>query len=171
MSASTTIHVVTEIPASLASAVKRISRPPRNSGSPPTANDAITFFGELGVMQCRSELELGICVFRQRPALIDRMEQHEKTQELLYAIDDDFIAAVAPADPATGGPRLSELTAVMVRRGEGLLFQTGAWHWAPFPMKEESFALVGFARGTATKDMIVRELGRTISIAEIASTP
>lgn len=165
MSTPTTIRVVTEIPASLASSVKRIARPPRDPGGPPTANDAITWFGELGVIRCRSELELGICVFRRRPSVIDRMEQHARTQELLYAIDDDFIAVAAPADPATKAPRLSDLAAVIVRRGEGLLFQTGAWHWAPFPMKDESFALVGFARGTATKDMIVRELGQTIIIS------
>ena len=91
------------------------------------------------------------------------MEQHLRSQELLYAIDDDFIAVTAPDDG--GAPRLSELVALKVKRGEGLLFQKGVWHSAPYPFSAESFALVGFTRGTATKDMIIRDIGRKIAIA------
>ena len=125
----------------------------------------IEFYGELGLMRCPGEMELGICVFHKRPLVVDQMERHAKTLELLYAVDEDFIAVAAPSEPGGKAPRISELVALKVRRGEGLLFQKGCWHWAPYPFAQESFALVGFARGTASADMDIQPLPTKIMIS------
>ena len=159
------IAVRRTLPESLKGLVRQIARPSGDGNRSQRIGEVIEFYGELGLIECRGELEIGICVFRNRPLVLDRMERHVMTQELLYAIDDDFIAVAAPNEAGGEVPRLSELVALRVKRGEGLLFQKGVWHWAPYPFAAESFALVGFARGTATTDMIVRDLGRKIMIA------
>jgi hypothetical protein len=56
------------------------------------------------------------------------------------------------------------MMAVLVHRGEGLIFGKGVWHWVPYPLKDESFALVGFAWGTAAGDMSVCRLERTVEM-------
>ncbi len=165
MSEKDSIGVRRTLPESLKGLVQHIARPARGHGGTQPIGEVIEFYGELGLIECRGQLEIGICVFHKRPPVLDQMEMHEHTQELLYAIDDDFIAVAAPGEAGGGAPLLSELVALRVKRGEGLLFQKGVWHWAPFPFAAESFALVGFARGTATTDMIVRDLGRKITIA------
>lgn len=165
MSEGDRISVRQTLPQSLKGLVQLIARPPRAADGSQKIGEVIEFYGELALMECRGELEFGICVFHKRPMVLDQMERHARTPELLYAIDEDFIAVAAPSEPGGETPRLSELVALRVRRGEGLLFQTGAWHWAPYPFAEESFALVGFARGTASTDMVIRDLGRKITIA------
>jgi hypothetical protein len=158
------ISVRRTVPENLEGVVQWIARPPRAADGSQKIGEVIEFYGELGLMKCNGELELGICVFHKRPLVLDQMELHAHTQELLFAIDEDFIAVAAPSEPGGGAPRLADLVALKVRRGEGLLFQKGCWHWAPYPFAEESFALVGFARGTASKDMLIRPLGRKITI-------
>ena len=159
------VSVRRTLPEGLKGIVQWISRPAAAAGGPQKVGDVIEFFGELGIMDCPGEMELGICVFHERPLVLDQMERHARTPELLYAIDEDFIAVAAPSEPGGKAPRLSELVALRVRRSEGLLFQAGCWHWAPYPFSKESFALVGFARGTASKDMTIQPLGRTITIS------
>jgi hypothetical protein len=160
-----TITAQRTLPDALTGIVQWVARPQRSGGGQDVGG-VIDFFGELGLMKCPGELELGICVFRRRPLELDRMECHYGSAEILYAVDDDFIAVAAPGGPDGKSPRLSDLAAFHVRRGEGLLFDKGCWHWAPFTFGEESFALVGFARGTSTKDMTILPLGRTITIRE-----
>ena len=152
------------IPDSLKGSVQYISLPPKSAEGPQKVGGVIEFYGELGLMKVPGEMELGICVFHKRPLVLEQMERHAGTQELLYAVDNDFIAVAAPGRPGKA-PLASDLVALKVRRGEGLLFQKGCWHWAPYPFAEESYALVGFARGTATADMDIQPLDRKVTIA------
>jgi len=160
-----TIRVGRTIPDSLKGLVQYIALPPKSAEGPQKVGEVIEFYGELGLMKVPGEMELGICVFHKRPLVQEQMERHLSTQELLYAIDDDFIAVAAPGGPGAKAPLASELVALEVRRGEGLLFQKGCWHWAPYPFAKESFALVGFSRGTATADMDIQPLGREITLS------
>ncbi len=165
MGAVDRVSVRRTLPESLKGIVQWIARPVQVAGRQKVGGVIEFFFGELGVMNCPGEIEFGICVFHERPLVLNQMERHALTPELLYAIDEDFIAVAAPSEPGGKAPRLSELAALKVRRGEGLLFQAGCWHWAPYTFSNESFALVGFARGTATEDMTIQPLGRTITIS------
>jgi hypothetical protein len=153
------------IPDSLKGLVQYIALPPKTAEGPQKVAGVIEFYGELGLMKVPGEMELGICVFHKRPLVQEQMERHANTQELLYAVDDDFIAVAAPGEPGSKAPLASQLVALQVRRGEGLLFQKGCWHWAPYPFSDESYALVGFARGTATRDMDIQPLDRKVTIA------
>ncbi len=159
------ISVQRVVPDGLKGLVQYIARPPRAGQGPQKVGEVIEFYGELGLMSCPGEMELGICVFHKRPLVLDQMERHARTQELLYAVDADFIAVAAPSEPGGKVPQASEVVALEVRRGEGLLFQKGCWHWAPYPFARESFALVGFARGTASADMDIQPLAAPLTIS------
>ncbi len=165
MSATDTIPVQRTVPKHLEGLVQLVARPARPEGGPPDLGVDVEFYGELGLLECPGKMELGICIFRRRPMVLDKMERHVGTPELLYAVDDSFIAVAAPDAPGGGAPDPSALVALEIHRGEGLVFARGCWHWAPYPFAKESFALVGFARGTATADMDIRPLGREITIS------
>lgn len=124
---------------------------------PDLANDIIRFYGRLGVIEAAEGVELGIAAYRRRPPVVEKLEQHRKSRELLVAVDDDFLMPVAP-NGAGDRPDLSRAFVLRVRRSEGLLFAPGAWHWVPYPRKAESHALVGFALGTAQNDMHFHDL-------------
>lgn len=139
----------------------QLLRLPADEGKKPDfESDIITFYGQLGLLSCEGPTEFGICTYKKRALTIEHLEQHGNTQELLYAIDDDFIIPVAP--PLNNAPDLDNMVAIRVHRSEGIIFEKGIWHWVPYPLKDESFALVGFAKDTAKNDLVVFDLDEQI---------
>ena len=124
------------------------------------------FYGGLGFMEFSGPMELGVCTFKNRDSVVEELEQHARTQELLFAIDGDFIMPVAPIERRNGGewPDLSRITAIRVRQGEGVIFHRGIWHWAPFPLQPISSVIVGFAKDTAENDLVTRKLAETFRL-------
>jgi ureidoglycolate hydrolase len=140
--------------------------PDKKTKRPDFESEVISFYGSLGLFDAKVPIEFGICVYRRRTFAVEQLEQHTRTQELLYAIDDDFIMPVAPNTTrgSTNVPDLEKLIAVRIRRGEGVVFDRRTWHWVPYPLKKESFALVGFAKGTAKEDLKVFNLDGKVRI-------
>jgi len=118
-------------------------------------------YGPLGFIDCEGPVEFGITTFQKRELIVDKLEQHAKTPELLYAIDGGFIMPVAPIILKDGAayPDLEQIIAIHVKQGEGILFDDGIWHWAPYPYdKNSSSVLVCFKKGTAEDDIVIRGL-------------
>jgi hypothetical protein len=121
---------------------------------PDVDNELLKFFGKLGVIEAPGGVEFGICAYEHREFVVEKLEQHRRSGELLYAIDDDFLMPAAPNLAGVNQPDLSKACVLRVRRSEGVLFAPGAWHWVPYPVKKgKSFALVGFAIDTPANDM------------------
>jgi ureidoglycolate hydrolase len=137
-----------------------IGIPDVKTKKPDFESEAISFFGALAVFDSAVPLEFGICVYKKRELVVEELEQHLSTQELLYAIDDDFIVPVATnaVHGSANAPDLKNLIGVRIRRGEGVLFHRETWHSVPYPYKKESFALVCFAKDTAKEDMHIFKL-------------
>ena len=49
-----------------------------------------------------------------------------------------------------------------MKMGEGVVFNDGIWHWAPFPQEESSSVIVGFEKDTADNDLVIRDLDSRI---------
>ncbi len=143
---------------------KIIRIPVEKEKKPDFESEIIKFYGKLGLINGNRSFELGICIFKKRPFIISQLERHVNTQELLYAIDDDFIMPVAPA--IDNVPDLDNIVAVRVNRSEGVIFERGIWHWVPYPLKDESFTLVGFAKDTAEKDFEIYNLDENIRMIQ-----
>ena len=142
--------------------------PAPDEKKPGFKSNIINFYGALGVFDAKDTIEFGICTFKKRDLVIEQLEQHVLTQELLYAIDDDFIMPVATniIQNSKNLPDIDNLIAVQLRRGEGVIFNKNTWHWVPFPYKEKSFALVGFIMDTAKKDLEIFDLKTKIRMIE-----
>jgi hypothetical protein len=126
---------------------------------PDVENELLRFFGKLGVIEAPGGVEFGICAYERREFAVDKLEQHRRSAELLYAIDDDFLMPAAPNLSGVNQPDLSRACVLRVRRSAGVIFAPGAWHWVPYPLKRgSSFALVGFAIDTPANDMSFFEL-------------
>ena len=130
-----------------------VQLPQGKDARPTIASEVLDFYGNLARMGPLAELALGFCVFRKRPLVVTALERHLESQELLFAVDDDFIIMAALHDVETNGPDFKTLCAARVPRSAGLVFHSGVWHGVPFPFKQESFALVGFGAHTTDSDM------------------
>ena len=142
--------------------------PATHEAKPDFESDIINFYGALGIFDSRDTIEFGICIYKKRDLVIEQLEQHMFSQELLYAIDDDFIMPVAPnlIKGSKNLPDLDNLLAVRLRRGQGIIFHKGTWHCVPFPYKKESFALVGFNKNTAKNDLEIIDLDAKVRMKE-----
>jgi len=142
--------------------VIRLSRDP--GVIPSLSSDVLDFYGGLAIIDSSASLELGICFFHHRPLLLDGLERHRKSQELIYAVDDDFIICAACHDEGRNGPDPATVTALRIPRASGIVFHRGIWHGVPFSLGKDSFALVGFAKGTANDDMTIHTFPEPVCI-------
>jgi len=125
-------------------------------------------YGPLGFIEGKEDVEFGITTFKKRLLIASKLEQHSQTQELLYAIDGDFIMPVAPIinKEEKEFPDEEKILIIRVPQGVGVIFKKGYWHWAPFPIKDTSSVLVGFKKGTAENDIIIKDLKNKILMVE-----
>ena len=145
-----------------------IKIPKEGERKPALKSSFFKHYAELGFIDCGDVVEFGITTFNRRDLIVDKLEQHAKTPELLYAIDGAFIVPVAPIIYKDGEayPDLEKIKAVKVGQGEGVIFNDGIWHYAPYPYdKEVSSVLVGFKKGTCYDDITIKDLPKKYVIS------
>jgi ureidoglycolate hydrolase len=115
-----------------------------------------TYYGKLAIMKCENSIQLGICVAVKRENVVDELEQHVETQELLAALKGDFLVPVTASVVVNGKarPDMDKMIAVRVNQGEGIVFDEGIWHWTPYPVTPTSDVLVGFKTNTPKNDFV-----------------
>ncbi len=123
---------------------------------PDAQTDIQSYYGQLAIMQCGGALQIGICVAKNREYIVDELEQHVQTSELLVAIKGDFVTAVAPSVEVNGKllPDMDRVIAVRVDQGEGIFFDEGVWHWTPYAITPTCDVLVAFKKDTPQNDFI-----------------
>jgi hypothetical protein len=100
----------------------------------------------------------GALACSHRKARLERMERHLRTPEILSAVQGDAILCAAPPQEAKDGA-ISGIAAIVVRQGQSVLLEAGAWHWIPFPLDAGGARfMVLFKNGTGDEDLEIREL-------------
>jgi hypothetical protein len=113
----------------------------------------------------------GALACARREARLEKMERHLRTPELLSAVQGDAILCVAPPQEAKDGA-IAGIVALVVRQGQSVLLETGAWHWIPFPLSPGGARfMVIFKNGTGEEDLEIRELRDARDIEWKGATP
>ncbi|MDL9981267.1 ureidoglycolate lyase [Microbacterium sp. ASV49] len=68
---------------------------------------------------------LGMTSVSAAPGEVTRMERHLYTAEALFCAGDPVVLPIAPAGRA---PRTSDLRALLILPGEGIVLDPGVWH-------------------------------------------
>ena len=111
-----------------------------------------------------SPCSAGVLESVPRPMVLGRMERHLRTREALIALEGEAVLCVAPPQESAPG-RLSGITAVRICAGQALILETGAWHWIPFPVGENTARfLVIFRSGTGKDDLHYHDLTRGLPV-------
>ncbi|MGE5494157.1 MAG: ureidoglycolate lyase [Burkholderiales bacterium] len=133
---------------------------------PDAQTDIQTFYGQLAIMNCEDAIQIGVCVAKNRKYVVDEMERHANTSELLFAIKGDFVTAVTSSAEVDGKlcPDLDKVMAVRVNQGEGIFFNEGVWHWTPYAITPTCDVLVIFKKDTPKNDFISCRLEKTITM-------
>jgi ureidoglycolate hydrolase len=123
-------------------------------------NDEYTYWGKVGKISVGEKASSGILLCHDRKPIVKSFERHERTPEVLVALDGDSVLCLArPGDRPTG-PQWFK-----VKKGDAIALHPGTWHWIPFPLGGRACSfLVIFAWGTEENDLQYADLEQPISI-------
>ena len=122
----------------------------------PTAQaDDFKFWSDIANYEIEGSTEIGICTVYKQPAnIINGMERHLNTPEILIPIDAPF---VLPLLKDGENEELAE--SFLVDIGEVVVIDKAVWHGACLPInKEESSYFVIFKKGTPYDDVYKKEI-------------
>jgi ureidoglycolate hydrolase len=92
---------------------------------------------------------------KKRPYVLKRMERHQKSVEVVIALNKGVIIPLAPVGELKEVEKA--ITAFFLPAGQGIKINKGVWHIAPFPLEETAEVLVLFAQGTGMDDLEFQE--------------
>jgi ureidoglycolate lyase len=88
-------------------------------------------------LECEWPLYLGGVVTRHRPIVVDEMERHVHTFELLYPHDHDLIQPLGlprELDVPSAKPDPATVKAFHIPVGSAIIMHPGTWHSPAFPV-------------------------------------
>lgn len=95
-----------------------------------------------------------------RDFLFDRFEAHARTTETILPLTGGVIVVGMPV----GEPDVERLQAFYVPVGEGVCWDAGAWHYAPYPMGQDALCAVIFRHGTGADDAVFFDLEQPMGL-------
>lgn len=126
----------------------------------PTLSDkSFDWWGRLATLQFPSGMEVGLLKLRKRELCIDQMERHQHTSEIILPVDGKLVIPVSCFDETTkGGISPKGVRAFYLDKNECMILKPRIWHWAPFPLKEETTTVLMWQDGTLKNDVEFRRL-------------
>jgi len=137
-------------------------------GMEPLIKDANqTAYNKLAVMPVDGTLQFNLCISNNRPFVVDEMESHKDSAELLVAVIGSFVVPCAPTKIVDGvaQPDMDKAVAIRVEQGQGIIFDIGVWHWTPYAITPTSNILVGFKEDTPQNDFFGFKLEKPYEMA------
>jgi ureidoglycolate hydrolase len=120
------------------------------------------YWAGLGIVEIKGSMDIGWVTVRKRPMLIDRLERHFLTPEIVIPVDDVLIMPVARGveiGDYASRPSYKDVRGFFVKPGQMITFSPGTWHLAGFPLsREEASFIVIFRQGTANEDLAVQPI-------------
>ncbi len=130
----------------------------REGFKPKADTEVMTFYGGLAKFEFEGIFSFGLLEVVDRERVLNELERHTNSEELLFAIDEDVIITVAKPDNTKDAPILESLKAFKIEKGKGVVMKEGCWHWAPYPLAKKANCLVGFRFDTPNDDFETKEL-------------
>ena len=124
------------------------------------SSDRFDFFPKLCTYQCDSGIfQIGVSTLYQRPYRTVNMERHYHTQELMVPLTNPIIIVFSKnkgLDPQEE-PDINEAEAFLINTRQGVVVDTGVWHWTPMPVGGDSRIICSFAENTSANDVDVHK--------------
>lgn len=124
----------------------------RPESEPTAADRTFAFWSDVTRLDIDGAAEIGYCtVRRQERDVVDWVERHDRTPELLVPIDAPFVLPVMGDD--------GRVRAFRVDLGQAVVIGRGVWHSACKPVgAREATYFVVFRRGTPREDVVKKDV-------------
>ena len=104
-------------------------------------------------------MQVGIATHYKRPYRTVNMERHYHTEELMVPLTNPIILIFAKNDGLDPNeePDIDKVEAFLINTTQGVVVNTGVWHWTPFAVGGDSRIICIFAENTSAQDCDVRK--------------
>jgi len=134
---------------------------------PLVESENVKYWGTVATFKVEGETEIGICIVRKGSNVLEFMERHVQTPEVLVPIKGDFILPVATSknleDPEEC-PRAEDIEAFYIKDEQAVIMKKGVWHYAPIPVGSESSFFVIFKKETTKRDLDLKKINEKVKI-------
>ena len=122
------------------------------NGTPLASDATFKYWSDVANYEIDGETEIGYCtVYGQEDGVVNWMERHARTPEILIPIDVPFVLPVMSDD--------GDVQAFRADPGEAVVIGRGVWHSACKPIgADEASYFVIFRRGTPQEDVIKTDI-------------
>jgi ureidoglycolate hydrolase len=120
----------------------------------PTSEDkTYKFWSDIANYHIEGKTEIGLCtVYQQEVTIINNLEKHIDTPEILFPVDAPFILPLQKE--GDGSPE-----AFTVIPGEAVVIESGVWHGACIPVGvSECTYFVIFKQDTPQTDVFIKDI-------------
>ena len=124
------------------------------------SSDRFDFYPKLCTYTCDSNVfQIGISTLYERPFRTVNMERHYHTQELMVPLTNPIIIVFSKNKGMdySEEPDIETAEAFLITPQQGVVVDTGVWHWTPMPVGGDSRIICSFAENTSATDVDVRK--------------
>lgn len=132
----------------------------QSDAQPNTNNEEFTYWGKVSQSEMSKLVSTGVLVCHERQNVVEKLERHVNTPEILAALEGDSVICVGKRHDGTGSPsEIKGIKAFRIKQGDAICMYSGTWHWIPFPENcKNSKFMVAFASGTEDNDLEIVDL-------------
>ena len=123
------------------------------SETPTSQDETYKFWSDVAHYHIEGDTEIGLCtVYKQESTIVNSLERHLNTPEILIPADSSFILPLQRDDEDV-------LEAFSVNPGEAVVIEKGIWHGPCIPKNSsESSYFVIFRHKTPHEDVYFKEI-------------
>lgn len=124
--------------------------------TPTVSNEILSYWDDIVTLKTENPISIGFLEVRKRPFILDKLERHKETWEILAPLQGLSILPLAPS----GGNDIpcEKIESFIITGDDVIMLNEGVWHWAPFPLTSTATFIVMFKEHTPKTDLKVRDL-------------
>jgi ureidoglycolate lyase len=135
------------------------------------ATDFFNYYDGIAKCDTGGSCSFSMITIKNRPPFLDHLERHDRTPEVMIALEGDVIFVVAGIDSSADIPAHEKVEAFTLKQGEGVILKPGVWHWAPFCKDKNAKMLFMYKEGTIQNGDVLsvdtlRDMGFQFEICE-----
>ncbi len=120
------------------------------------------YYDGVASLEMQAPSGIGILEVYKREPVLGLIEMHEKSPEVLVALDTDFHFVVVNSDDTGKTPFLETARAFLLKQGQAVVLNPGVWHWIPFPLRNSGKLMVIIKAGTSENDLLTIDLEKEL---------
>ena len=118
--------------------------------------DRFTFYPKICTYECDGgKFQIGVSSFYKRPFRTCSLERHYTSQEFMSPLDGDIIIVFCK-NKSMDRDEIADYRnceAFIVRQDQGVVVNTGVWHWTPMPVDHDTSIICSFGYDVEVNDV------------------